>query len=245
MLLIDIGNTRVKWAICRDGEWSNHSVAHHQDFTNVLSQSSLNWPNSINSAWVCNVGSETILHTVQNQLTKELGISVNQAQVKRSFAGLKNDYKNLSSLGVDRWVAAIGARSIQPSGDLIVIDVGTAVTIDYVSNNNVFEGGAILPGMKLMHDSLVGHTENISSELSDITQVLGKDTQECVNSGIGYGLVGGIERVINEMQKSITTKPNIVITGGGMQPVVTLSPLHFIKEPNLVLIGLAEIANKV
>jgi len=254
MLLIDIGNTRIKWAFWHNDQLVNASVADHASFAEQFEKEIASNGNTPASAWVCSVGLKKTLKAVQAEVEKAFGLKCHHVTVTKQACGLTNDYNNLSNLGVDRWVAAIGARTLEKEGDLIVIDVGTAVTIDWVSNANVFEGGAILPGQQLMHDSLVGQTANIRSELLDNHQIIGKDTKECVNSGTGYGVVGAIERIVYEMQKLMKTPSKIIITGGGMSAVTSrtsfqlveqpIQQLLIIEQPGLVLLGLARIASE-
>lgn len=230
-LLIDIGNTRVKWALADkqltlrgDGEdWSH--LEPHRD--------------SIHSAWVSCVGKRSTLKKVVKQI-KELGsLHVNIAKVTPSASGLVNQYKDLDRLGVDRWVAAIGARALQASGDLIVVDVGTAVTIDAVDAANNYLGGVILPGFTMMHDSLVGRTAGIRSQRQEALSVIGKNTQECVNAGAHYGVIGAIERIVSEMQVNLKSdSQKLIITGGDAEIVTASSHLQFEYQSNLVFDGL-------
>lgn len=234
-LLIDIGNTRVKWALIDQqilvkgdaDDWS--ALEKHKD--------------AIHSAWISCVGNDSIFKKVAKQVREICGIKPFSVKVTSSACGLVNQYKNLERLGVDRWIAAIGARALRPSGELIVIDVGTAVTIDCVDAKSNYLGGVILPGFAMMHDSLVGQTAGISSLRQDTVGVIGKNTQECVNAGAHYGLVGAIERVVSEMQADLGSESmDLLITGGDAGLVIASSHLPFDHQANLLFDGLIAVS---
>ena len=160
-------------------------------------------------------------------------------------AGMTNNYADLERLGVDRWVAALGARSLVPHGALIVIDAGTAVTIDLVSTDNSFEGGAILPGFAIMHDALTGRTAGIESNRQPVTSAIGKNTRDCVNSGIQYGLIGAIERLVCEIAASVDGRaPRLLITGGDAQTIVANSKLEVELQSDIMFHGLMLLSQK-
>lgn len=248
-LLVDIGNTRLKWSLLDGNETLATGGCLASDMVgaetpNDLAQY-LAHAESINAVWVSHVGSRDVLHWFIEHWCHALPAKkINRAKVVCSTAGIRNDYKDFDKLGVDRWVAAIGARSIEANGDLLVIDAGTAVTIDWLSIDNVYEGGAILPGAKLMHDALISNTARIRSEYTDTVQIVGKSTSECVNSGVGYGLVGAVERVVFEMENVINRPVKILLTGGAavMLQQRLKKPVRLV--PDLVLAGLAVLAEQ-
>jgi len=240
MLLIDIGNTRIKWAYLNDqGQLCEPGVVSHADF-NLELMRQLKRPNDV---WISNVGSKALLKVVSDELTTQFGVAINVVTVSQSAGGLTNDYKDLEGLGVDRWVAAIGARAIVSQGDLIIIDAGSAVTIDWLRNDNSYQGGVILPGVWLMHESLVGQID-IGADLVDRGQIIGKNTEECVNSGVSYGVVGAVERVVDEMQHVISAPVTILLTGGDAPLIMAKSDLPVVDQPDLVLRGLAELVRE-
>ena len=242
VLLFDIGNTRLKWALSNSNNIISTGAIDLTDLNEIaLDQqfTSIDQPNSI---LLSSVASKSTCNMVTTWLNDRFQAGVSIVKVTKSACDIHNLYSDASSLGVDRWVAAIGARHIVAQGDLIVIDVGTAVTIDWLSNENTFEGGVIFPGQALMHDSLVGRTAGIESEYSDRTQIIGKTTKECVNSGIGFGLAGAIERIVDEMNNNINRPTTVILTGGGSKSLTAKMKLDSINEPNLVLLGLLKLA---
>ena len=244
-LLFDIGNSRLKWAIARAGQLVSSGAEDADRVDGDLLSELFATVDRPTSVWVSNVGTEKKLDVLLSWLEMRYELVASVVQVNGSACGIQNGYHDLASLGVDRWVAALGARSINPVGDIIIIDAGTAVTIDWLSAKNIFEGGVILPGLVLMHDALVTRTAGIQSDYFDTQQIIGKTTQECVNSGVVFGLSGAVERVVDEMQKTIGKPANIILTGGGAGTLIDKMRLVASCEPDLVLYGLLKFASQI
>lgn len=247
-LLIDIGNTRTKWIVADGREFVSRGAALNAEF----SSSDLHLPDAISSIWASCVGGDDRFEQVAKNIQLKLNLKVNRIRVEKERAGMQNAYRALDRLGVDRWVAAIGARDVLPQGALIVIDAGTAVTIDVVSNANSFEGGVILPGSVMMHDALVGRTAGISSALSEVGSIIGKSTEECVNAGALYGLAGAIERVVVEIQDGLSMahsavqsgSATVLMCGGDADKLVSLLPASYQLEPDIIFRGLRVISEQ-
>lgn len=117
-------------------------------------------------------------------------------------------------VGADRIVNAIAAHHIykQP---LIVVDFGTATTFDYVSANGDYEGGVILPGIGISADALFRQADQLQRiEMTKPLRVIGKNTIECLQSGIYYGYIGMIDAMIERMEAEIGHRTKVIATGG-------------------------------
>lgn len=141
-------------------------------------------------------------------------------------------------LGTDRIAAAAGACNLF-GAPVAVIDFGTATTLNFIGSGNKYKGGAIMPGMRLMQKSLFSDT----AQLPDVTiskpmSPLGKDTVECIRSGIVYGTAGAVERIILETEKLEAESFKIVVTGGNADLIVPFIRKVDHIEPALVLKGL-------
>jgi len=239
-LLIDNGNTRTKWAVF-DGKSLLKSGAILNSKLDDLELPKVETSLAIASS----VATNAVLEQLAALVLAQTGCKLQLVEVSRVAGSLQNGYKDLEQLGVDRWVAAIGAYARYPNVDSVVIDAGTAVTIDWVSSQGVFEGGAILPGLQLMHDSLVGNTAGIYSTVLEVNSVIGMSTEECVNSGAFFGLVGAIERVVNEIVQSRPHRANpcnVLVCGGDAQKLLPRLPGSFNFEPDLIFNGLQVLA---
>ena len=255
-LLFDIGNTRVKWALIESSGLSSQDAALATQFQAKDSlQSLLEHASDIKSVWVSCVGSKEVLKHIEQWASANLSAPFNIFKVSKSAGDFENAYQDINQLGVDRWAAAWGARALVPTGHIIIVDAGTTVTIDWLDANNVFQGGAIVPGATLMHDSLVDQTVGIQSVLIDAAPLVGRTTQDCVNSGVHFGLVGAVRNIIQEMQLKIHVShldhPHlhyqaedaaIVLTGGDSKVLSTTLGLELSVDKNLVLRGLGIMA---
>ncbi|RBP49780.1 type III pantothenate kinase [Arenicella xantha] len=235
-LFIDIGNTRTKWLLM-DGDLP---VRRGAIDNSQVDQIDLGCGKAVSRAWASCVAQEEIFQRLASIVEADCGVRLNRAAVESSVNHMVNAYLALDRLGVDRWLAALGARDLIAAGDLVVIDAGTAVTVDLVSAKHCFEGGVILPGARMMHDALVGRTVGIISERSEVDSVVGRTTQECVNAGALYGLAGAIERIVLEMQKRLlhTDKLSVLLCGGDAERLAAVLPDHYRVELDLVFYGL-------
>lgn len=261
-LFFDIGNTRLKWGVECDGNFvATGSIVNTQlgnaeldfiepgfiELQNVLQQS-----DEIASVWASNVGPKKNEKIIEGWIKLHLGLSIDWVRVTRSFCQIKNTYADLNMLGVDRWMVVLGANQYRVDQGvqacaIIIVDAGTAINVELLSIDRMYLGGAILPGLKLMHDSLVGNTQGITSTLTDSVKLVGQSTQECVNSGVYHGVVGAVERVVERMIESPTLANSdilLLVTGGDAELVRENSRLNFTVVPQLVLKGVMCIADE-
>ncbi len=243
-LLFDIGNTRIKWAHYLDDQvYSSASINAANSDLAVLQSNFENSPKP-DSVWVSNVGSAEALSIVTGWTRSAFKLEPNVIKVSKACCGVKNNYQTQDTLGVDRWLAAVGARAVVPKGHVIIVDAGTAITVDWLSEESCFEGGVILPGLNLMRDALVKNTAGIKSDYSEVQKIIGRTTEECVNSGVTYGLIGAVERIVKEMQNSISEPTTIILTGGSASIIKTMSDFEMIIKNDLVLLGVAEASSE-
>ncbi|NWF75414.1 MAG: type III pantothenate kinase [Nitrospirae bacterium] len=153
--------------------------------------------------------------------------------------GLTFNIRNPEKLGSDRIANAVAAYETCHCA-VAVVDFGTATTISVVGNNAVFLGGAILPGIRLMNESLSKGTAQLS-EVSLIEQsisALGSDTDKCIQSGIFFGTAGAVDRILNEIEKEIGSKLKIILTGGYSNILAKFFKKDAYLMPHLTLQGL-------
>lgn len=242
ILLFDAGNTRLKWAIA-DLDFSLTEVG-------VLEYSELGMAKAIpiDADTVTRIAVSSVAGIKRdNQLKRfclgSFGVMPVFAKVAVSGCGVRNDYLAIDRLGVDRWVAALGAvEEVSEKENRIIVDAGTAVTVDVLDRDCVFRGGVILPGEKLMHDSLVGKAAGIHSNRQPVVKVIGRDTQQCVNAGARYGLVGAVDRIIEECVSSIDNNSpwKVIVCGGDALWLTELmkTSLAVSVQPSLIFNGL-------
>ncbi|HEV3341649.1 MAG TPA: type III pantothenate kinase [Pirellulales bacterium] len=147
-------------------------------------------------------------------------------------------------VGIDRLLAALAANRVRPQDrPAIVVNLGTAITVDLVSVQGVFLGGAILPGIATAARSLHEFTDLLPlldmSTLAEPPAALGTATVEAMQSGIYWGAVGGIRHLIDLMSAAATAAPQVYLTGGAAPSVARLIAPDAAYVPHLTLAGIA------
>lgn len=156
--------------------------------------------------------------------------------------GIKTGMKILmdspATVGSDLIVAAVAACATHPL-PLILVDMGTATTITVIGEENSFLGGCIVPGVRVAADALSSRAAQLPGiQLAAPTKLIGKNTVECMRSGIMYSAAAGIEGIIDRMEEELGEKATVVVTGGIAQFVVPLCKRDMILERDLLLKGL-------
>lgn len=240
-LVVDIGNSRLKWNPVDKGPWqAGQSVSLQDDLGALLDEIWRDAPLP-ETILVSNVSGAGVADQVRNWTMSNWGLEPKFFRSAARFSTITNEYRNPQQLGCDRWAAIIGARSLA-AGDLCIVDCGTAVTIDVLTREDRFIGGIIFPGVDLMRDSLLSGTANIREHRASLKQVLGRTTAECVTAGSLFGAAGGIDRILIEMT-TMLDEPRLYITGGGAGILIPLLDHSLQHDPDLVLIGLAHTLN--
>ena len=243
-LLIDIGNTRIKWAVLASGELTHqHATAHNawtaQDCAAAVG--ALPQPRRI---FVSNVGGERIGALVREGAIALWGVEPTFVQSSAEAAGVRNAYPDVWRLGVDRWVAMIGAYAMHHCA-VCVVSIGTAATIDGVDGTGRHLGGVIVPGPDLMVESLLKNTSGIArrAETGHIgTDVFANNTLGAIHQGALNAVAALVERAAASMEAKLGEQPRLVLTGGAAKEVGRLIRLPYVATPDLVLRGLAVMA---
>ncbi|WP_208277016.1 type III pantothenate kinase [Massilia oculi] len=238
MLLVDAGNTRVKWALtdagCAPGEWRSHGAVLHAQ----LDEAAAEWAASgATRALVSNVAGPQLAARIAGLLPA--GIEVEWFASTCERAGLRNGYREPGRLGCDRFAAAIGALALAPGQDLIVATCGTATTVDAVTADGLFVGGMILPGLALMASSLATNTAQLPQVAPGALPALfGDNTNDAILSGVLSAQAGAIERAVAGHRASAC------IVSGGAAPYIApaLKVAHQVVD-NIVLVGLQAAAS--
>ncbi|HWR59098.1 MAG TPA: type III pantothenate kinase [Thermodesulfovibrionales bacterium] len=190
-----------------------------------------------------------IISSVVPELTGTLNNSVNDLSDRRPMVvkaslntGLEFDVESPDKVGGDRISNAVAARELYGS-PVLVVDFGTATSMSAVKGRR-FVGGAILPGLRLMGDSLHRGTAklppvNVKTRIAELRiPAVGKNTAMCIMSGILYGLAGAAERLIEEMEDEEHCKFRIVVTGGHCREMAHFLRREHHSDPDLTLKGL-------
>ncbi|MCA9197009.1 MAG: type III pantothenate kinase [Planctomycetales bacterium] len=153
-------------------------------------------------------------------------------------------------VGLDRLAGAVAANWIRdPFRTAIVIDAGSAITVDLVSVDGVFEGGTIMAGAGLLTRALSSGTAQLPlieyHETDAAPSVVGRSTEEAIQSGVYWGTIGAIRQVVQQMQSELSSPAQIFVTGGDMQKMMWHLPDHAEFVPHLILSGIELIARRL
>jgi len=247
LLCLDIGNTHILGGVFDQ----DNLVARFRYATNLIGtadqfgiflvnilQANKIAPENIKATAVSSVVPSidyTIRHTISLYLQSQYFML--QAGVK---TGLNIKYKNPNEVGADRIANAIGAVNAFPNKNMIIIDMGTATTLDVVTKKRDYLGGAILPGLRLGMESLASNTAKlIEVDIEAPASFIGRTSRESIQVGLYYGQLGALKEIINGMKKEVfQDEPVLIIGTGGFSQLYREKALFDVLLPDLVLQGL-------
>ena len=242
-LAIDIGNTRLKWAQYASPQPGAALLHHGATFLETIdSLAETEWHTLPAPASMlgCVVAGEGVKRRVEEQL--EIWDVEPRWVVSSSQAcGVTNSYDHPSRLGVDRWVAVIGARQrVLAQGaprPALVVMVGTAVTVDAVDAKGRFLGGLILPGFGLMLKALEMGTAGLKAPTGEAVE-FPTNTSDALMSGGTDAIAGAVERMHRKLQARTGEKPALIMTGGAVPKLAPIIDLPFETVDTLIFEGL-------
>ena len=246
LLAIDIGNSNIKFGVF-DGEnlikkFSIPTV-RTQTAEEIFSFLKIHLIENISAVIVSSVVPE-LKNSIEKFSENHLKISPKFVSQKTDF-GVKINYEQPETLGVDRIIAAFAAKE-KYSAPCIVCNFGTATTVDAVNSNNEFSGGIIVAGMNLLADALFQKTSKLPKiEVKRAEKVLETSTEKAINAGIYFGYIGLTDAIIKRMISELKEKPKVIATGGLASIIYEDSEFIEIYDENLMLDGLRLIYEKI
>jgi type III pantothenate kinase len=234
LLLVDAGNTRVKWAVAEPGaapgEWVAHGAVLHAELDGLAAA----WAphaHALTRAIVSNVAGEAM----RARLAALLPVAPSWFVSRPELAGLSNRYREPARLGADRFAAALGARALAPGKALVVATCGTATTVDAVSRDGDFLGGMILPGLGLMLGSLARNTAQLPQVAAGlgVPPAFADNTVDAILSGCIAAQVGAIERACAALPAELC-----IVSGGAAGHLAPALGVSYLMLDNIVLVGL-------
>lgn len=233
-LLLDIGNTRISMAEydCATLSAPRH-IAHAREWQQCLN--ALELPESLDSIWASSVCGPDAAAEVDKWMQQRFNTPVHWVRSQKKYMGLTCAYAQPERLGADRWLAMLAAWHKLKTG-VIVVDVGTALTIDVIDDHGQHLGGLISPGVNTMQRSLVGQTHLPEASHFHASAMLGANTEACIANGTLNSAVGAIERVLSDYSGACAQK---IVTGGEADWLASHLAGDWQLIPDLVLQGLA------
>ena len=237
VVLLDAGNTSLKWAVVEDGHWHATGRSDYGDWSALTPQ--------LTAGADCFIAS--VASTAHEQKIAKLlqvaDITPTWLTAEASFGEVKNTYLNPHQLGVDRWMALIAAR--RRTGEaVLVVSAGTAMTVDALSAAGVFLGGVIVPGIRLMRQALQQGTARVEDTGGD-WQAFPRTTADAVYSGIVAALCGAIVQQHARLAEAAGMAPRCLVTGGDAEQVLSHLKVPAEHVPSLVLEGIDCVARGV
>lgn len=235
-LLIDIGNTRLKWVLRKQSKLlESYAVLHHnQSVSEIL----LNFWKNIEAprhVAVSSVVSEKLRNEVLTLAKTQWPNSILiTAQSQSQDYGVNNAYKEPSKLGVDRWLCLVAARHYHTL-PVCIVDCGTAITVDVLDATGQHQGGLIAPGMILMKKSLSRGAEDLPYSDRRYSAGLAVHTEAAIDSGTLFAALGLIERVMQQQPENT----GLLLTGGDAELIAGYLSENVKIEPELVFQGLS------
>jgi type III pantothenate kinase len=249
VLVLDIGNTRLKWAQYARAEPGAALLSQGAVFLEAIDDvADSEWAGlPVPSAMLgCNVAGDAVRRRVEEQL--ELwDIQPRWIVAQARAGGLLNGYEHPHRLGSDRWAALIGAHERMLAADrrrprpTLVVMVGTAVTVDTIDAEGRFLGGLILPGFGLMQKALEMGTAGLHVPTGEVHE-FPTNTSDALMSGGSYAIAGAIERMHRHLRNRCGAEPALYMTGGAAVRIAPITPLPFELVDTLIFEGLLRLA---
>jgi type III pantothenate kinase len=250
ILLIDIGNSRTKYAQLIEGKFSAISQLSNKDFSVTYFEQNFSTASNI---IVANVAKSALTNALATWCTTQ-EISFKQVHSEQQKNALISAYQTPSTLGIDRWLALLGTIRLYPKENVLIIDAGTATTVDFLASNGQHQGGWILAGIKALFNSILSHSTLVHAEKKTVVNLaFGTNTTDNVNNACWAATLGMIEQAIGQAQQ-LGEVDRIILTGGDgkaltqlllaqtRQNSLSVESIQFID--NLIFHGLREYAPK-
>lgn len=238
VLLVDIGNTRLKWALLEDDHKINHNLFPWQPETleDLLDQQWRQFE-APHSVYISNVAGDAVSHVLNGWCQGNWHLEPVYAEVEDVSCGVRNSYSEPGKLGVDRWLAMIAAWNLIGQ-QVCVIDCGSAVTIDIVAADGQHHGGIIAPGLSLLGRVLTEHTHALNVKHQTNFPLFATNTEEAISSGCYHLFTGGINHILTKVQQTYGPQMEYIITGGDAELVKDAIDIDMTYKPDLILQGL-------
>ena len=248
-LALDIGNTRLKWALYTSPHSDAHLIAQGAEFLeNIDKLADGSWRDLPHPTHVlgCVVAGDAVKRRVEEQL--ELWDVTTQWVVPtEAEAGVRNGYDHPTRLGADRWVAIVAAyHRIQRLGEacpIVVVMVGTAVTVEAIDVHGTFLGGLILPGHGIMLRAMESGTAGLHVPTGEVRE-FPTNTSDALTSGGTYAIAGAVARMVQHVHSHCGQEPKCIMTGGAGWKIAPSLSVPFELVDNLIFDGLLELASR-
>jgi len=239
--LFDFGNSSLKWAVSNQG-LDKTGVIRYSKSSNLstgLDQACID-PSTPEEVWISSVAGAVATQELKDWVYSKWSMNAQEIQAVANGYGISSNYDSPAQLGSDRWAAmiAIRHRYTQPA---TIVDCGTAVTIDFLKDDQ-FHGGVIIPGLDIWRKSLLMNTAGIKTDSTEVVSSIATNTSTAVHSGTLFGLAGAIDNIIKQQQHDMGCSSTVYLTGGSATQLLPYFSFESVHIPDLVLQGIEVIA---
>ena len=248
ILLIDIGNSRTKYVYLINNKLSSTTQLNNDEFSAAYF---VKYFSQASQIIVANVAKSTLTDELAAWCVSQK-ISFKQVHSEQQKNALISAYQEPTTLGIDRWLALLGAIHLYPNENILIIDAGTATTVDLLANNGQHQGGWILAGVNALFSSILSHSTLVHAKNKTRPSLaFGTNTTDNVNNACWAATLGMIERGISQAQQ-LGDINRIILTGGDgkaltslllaqtTENILAVENIQFID--NLIFFGLLEYA---
>jgi len=239
IILVDAGNTSLKWSWFVEGKISAIRIFNYKagSIDQFLS-SQWNLEMAPDQVLIASVAHPVLTEDLRLWCKAKWNLDLQEIRTEEKAFGVTNAYTDPTQLGIDRWLTLIAAhrQSLAPA---CIVDCGTAITLDIIGSAGKHLGGLILPGFKMMSDSLVAGT-NIQSVVSDVTGgFLGRSTGEAIYLASVYAVTALIEKVLRITAEKTGYCPRLILTGTDASKLGSALDTNYEINSELVMYGLS------
>ena len=238
MLLVDLGNSSLKWSFVRGGAVNEvNRISHQQKLPKHLLDRV--WADEPPPAtvWVVAVASQSLQNDLKRWIETHWSVSVGFMRTEDTTLGVTCAYSRPGDLGVDRWAAIVAAYNYHTQG-ACVLDCGTAITLDLIRGDGRHLGGYILPGFELMRQSLFTNTAIPAVDDEQPLGEWGNSTASCIALGGRKAVASLVESAIERLQAAGVCDPALILTGSSVSGISSMIEIDYEMREHLVLEGL-------
>ncbi|WP_347261630.1 type III pantothenate kinase [Rudaea sp.] len=250
-LLIDLGNSRLKWALWDGAQLQRGATLTHArsdgesaDGNAAAVDFSALWKDlpAVNAIWVASVAASALEQALTRSLNAHFAVPVRYARSPATACGVRNAYSAPARLGIDRFLGMVAAHR-ETAAPAVVASCGTALALDAVGSDGRHLGGLIAPAPALMRQALLENTARLGELTPAPIADFADTTAAAVESGTWLAAVALVERFARRAQAAFGMTPALILCGGGARRLAPLLELEHRHEADLVLRGLAHFAD--
>lgn len=225
-LLIDVGNTCAKYCLVIDGCY--RAVTFQQ------AEQALDSIAAIVIATVANNSDvdKLLIKAVQRNTP------IQYVEVMAQAFGISCGYPNYQNLGIDRWLAVVGAEILYPNENIVIVDAGTAMTVDFLTADKQHLGGWIIPGLELMQEAIVNKAPKVFKTEQTKLETFGTDTPSAVYNGCLFACESTIYSAVEQFSKKVAGNIRILITGGNAKLLSQRLKIETVESESLLFLGM-------